>query len=71
MDMLYIILHVEGRDIEQRKESRELRTENNQGLVEYALILVLEGVVVIAVLLTLGPIIGNVFTKINSSLVAQ
>ena len=71
MDMLYIILHVEGRDIEQRKESRELRTENNQGLVEYALSLVLEGVVVIAVLLTLGPTIGNVFTKINSSLVAQ
>ena len=44
--------------------------EKGQGLVEYALILVLVAVVVIAVLLILGPIIGNVFTKINSQLVA-
>jgi pilus assembly protein Flp/PilA len=43
--------------------------ERGQGLVEYALILVLVSVVVIAVLLILGPIIGNVFTKINSDLV--
>ena len=42
--------------------------ERGQGLVEYALILVLVAVVVIAVLLILGPVIGNVFTKINSSL---
>jgi pilus assembly protein Flp/PilA len=42
--------------------------EKGQGLVEYALILVLVAVVVIAVLLLLGPIIGNVFTKSNSSL---
>ena len=45
--------------------------EKGQGLVEYALILVLVAVVVIAVLLILGPIIGNVFTKINSSLIHQ
>ncbi len=44
--------------------------ERGQGLVEYALILVLVAVVVIAVLLILGPIIGNVFTKINSGLQA-
>jgi pilus assembly protein Flp/PilA len=43
--------------------------EKGQGLVEYALILVLVAIVVIAVLLILGPIIGNVFTKINSSLI--
>ena len=43
--------------------------ERAQGLVEYALILVLVAVVVIAVLLVLGPIIGNIFTSINSSLV--
>lgn len=42
--------------------------EKGQGLVEYALILVLVAVVVIAVLMILGPIIGNVFTKINSTL---
>jgi pilus assembly protein Flp/PilA len=43
--------------------------ERGQGLVEYALILVLVAVVVIAVLMILGPVIGNVFTKINSQLV--
>ena len=42
--------------------------EKGQGLVEYALILVLVAVVVIAVLLILGPIIGNLFKKINSSI---
>lgn len=42
--------------------------EKGQGLVEYALIIVLVAVVVIAALTVLGPIIGNVFTKINSSL---
>ena len=42
--------------------------EKGQGLVEYALILVLVAVVVIAVLTLLGPIVGNVFTKINSAM---
>lgn len=42
--------------------------EKGQGLVEYALILVLVAVVVIAVLTVLGPLIGNVFTKVNQEL---
>lgn len=42
--------------------------EKGQGLVEYALILVLVAIVVIAALMVLGPIIGNVFSDINSSL---
>jgi pilus assembly protein Flp/PilA len=42
--------------------------EKGQGLVEYALILVLVAIVVIASLMILGPIIGNVFSKLNSSL---
>jgi pilus assembly protein Flp/PilA len=42
--------------------------ERGQGLIEYALILVLVAVVVIAVLLILGPVIGNVFTRLNSQL---
>jgi pilus assembly protein Flp/PilA len=42
--------------------------EKGQGLVEYALILVLVAIVVIAALTILGPIIGNVFSSINSSL---
>lgn len=42
--------------------------EKGQGLVEYALILVLVAIVVIAALMILGPIIGNVFSDINNSL---
>ena len=42
--------------------------QKGQGLVEYALILVLVAIVVIAALAILGPIIGNVFSEINSSL---
>jgi pilus assembly protein Flp/PilA len=42
--------------------------EKGQGLVEYAMILVLVAIVVIAALMILGPIIGNTFSKINSSL---
>jgi pilus assembly protein Flp/PilA len=42
--------------------------EKGQGLVEYALILVLVAIVVIAVLMLLGPIIGGVFSTINDSL---
>ncbi len=38
--------------------------ERGQGLVEYALILVLVSVVVIAILTLLGPAIGNVFSQI-------
>lgn len=42
--------------------------ERGQGLVEYALILVLIAIVVIAVLMLLGPVIGNAFSTINASL---
>ena len=42
--------------------------ESGQGLVEYALILTLVALVVIAVLMILGPRIGNVFSSINKSL---
>jgi pilus assembly protein Flp/PilA len=42
--------------------------EKGQGLVEYALILVLVAIVVIAALMILGPIIGNTFSTINGSL---
>ena len=42
--------------------------ERGQGLVEYALILVLVAIVVIAALMVLGPVVGNMFSKINSSL---
>lgn len=42
--------------------------ERGQGLVEYALILVLVAIVVIAALMVLGPVIGNSFSTINNSL---
>ncbi len=42
--------------------------EEGQGLVEYALILVLVALVVIAALILLGGRIGNVFGTVNSSL---
>lgn len=44
--------------------------EKGQGLVEYALILVLVVVVVFAVLMILGPVVGNVFSTVNESLSA-
>jgi len=40
------------------------KSRSGQGLVEYALILVLIAVVVIAILVLLGPQIGNVFSNI-------
>jgi Flp pilus assembly pilin Flp len=42
--------------------------ERGQGLVEYAFIILLVVILVIAVLLILGPIVGNMFTKVNSNL---
>ena len=39
-----------------------------QGLVEYALILMLVAVVVIVILALLGPAIGNVFSNVVSQI---
>lgn len=44
------------------------KSEAGQGLVEYAITLVLVGVVVTAVLLLLGPAVGNVFSKVACNL---
>lgn len=44
------------------------RDKKGQGMVEYALILVLIAVVVIAALTVMGPLISNVFSTINASL---
>jgi pilus assembly protein Flp/PilA len=45
-----------------------VRREEGQGLVEYALIIFLVAIVVIAILLLLGPQIGSVFSSIYSAL---
>ena len=42
--------------------------EHGQGLVEYSFLLILVAMVVIAVLLILGPIIGNVFSDLGNRL---
>jgi pilus assembly protein Flp/PilA len=42
--------------------------EKGQGLIEYALILVLIAVVVIVILKIVGPQIGGVFSRISSSM---
>ena len=39
-----------------------------QGLVEYALIIALIAIVVIAILILLGPAIGSVFSQIQQNL---
>jgi pilus assembly protein Flp/PilA len=45
-----------------------LPREEGQGLVEYALILVLVAIVVIAILLLVGPAVGNVFSVIVNAI---
>jgi pilus assembly protein Flp/PilA len=42
--------------------------EEGQGLVEYALILVLVAVVVIVILALLGPAIGNIFSNLVTNI---
>jgi pilus assembly protein Flp/PilA len=44
------------------------RSEDGQGMVEYALILVLIAIVVIVILTTLGKQVNNVFSNISNGL---
>jgi Flp pilus assembly pilin Flp len=44
------------------------RKEVGQGLVEYALVLTLVSIVVIATLILLGPTVGNVFSQVSAAL---
>lgn len=50
------------------KSAQDGRRTRGQGLVEYALIIALIAIVVIAALLLLGPRIASVFNNISSSL---
>ena len=43
--------------------------QTGQGLVEYALLLVLVSIVVLVILTLLGPGIGNVFSRVTSDLI--
>lgn len=44
------------------------KKESGQGMVEYALILVLVAVVVIAALTVMGPLVSDVFSTVNLAL---
>ncbi len=44
------------------------RSQRGQGMVEYALILVLVSIVVIVILLTMGNQINNVFSNVVAAL---
>jgi pilus assembly protein Flp/PilA len=43
-------------------------TEKGQGMVEYAFIILLVAIVVIAAVTILGPLVGNMFSSVNSKL---
>lgn len=43
---------------------RNMQKQRGQGLVEYALILVLVAIIVIGILTLLGPQIGNIFSRL-------
>jgi pilus assembly protein Flp/PilA len=58
------VLRNENRRNEMSAKTFIAKREKGQGLVEYALILVLVAVVVIVVLGLLGPTIGNVFSNV-------
>jgi pilus assembly protein Flp/PilA len=65
------VLVTKNRQNHHRKELIQMLytpKEKGQGLVEYALILVLVAVVVIVILALLGPAIGNVFSNIVSNI---
>jgi len=68
LSIMNVLLVIEAHSRERRKAMLFAPKEKGQGLVEYALILVLVAIVVIAVLMLLGPIIGGVFSTINDSL---
>jgi pilus assembly protein Flp/PilA len=50
------------------KENRRGAGQSGQGMVEYALILVLVSIVVIVILLTMGNQIQNVFSNVVAAL---
>jgi pilus assembly protein Flp/PilA len=60
-----IFIQIQGKEVIQMLF---LPREEGQGLVEYALILVLIAIVVIAILLLVGPAVGNVFSTIVNAI---
>jgi pilus assembly protein Flp/PilA len=60
----YSLSRIAKMELSRRRQS----LQSGQGLVEYALVLVMVALVVIAVLTVLGPQVGNVFCNVTGSL---
>jgi pilus assembly protein Flp/PilA len=58
----------EGEDMPERERTHALRHQRGQGLVEYALLILFMAIAVFAILASLGPAIGNIFSNIKPSL---
>lgn len=57
-----------GASLARRLGQRMMIVSTGQGLVEYALLLVMVALIVLAVLMVLGPQIANVFSRLTSEL---
>jgi pilus assembly protein Flp/PilA len=66
----YNVVNFVGKNLIKRRYKSMLFApkEKGQGLVEYALILVLVAIVVIVILALLGPAIGDVFSQIMTAI---
>ncbi len=56
--------------VEWLRNLRLVQQEEGQGLVEYALILILVAIAVVIALTLLGPTLGNIYNDIVSSIPA-
>jgi pilus assembly protein Flp/PilA len=61
-------LYLRLRELTERAQERITNREEGQGMVEYALILVLIAVVVIVILTVVGRQVNNVFSNISNGL---
>ena len=61
-------LPIQPKEVDGMESNQLDRRQNGQGMVEYALILVLVSIVVIVILLTMGNQILNVFSNVVAAL---
>jgi pilus assembly protein Flp/PilA len=61
-------LYVRMQELAARAKDRVVNREEGQGMVEYALILVLIAVVVIIILSVVGKQVNNVFSNVSNGL---
>jgi pilus assembly protein Flp/PilA len=52
----------------ERERTHALRHQRGQGLVEYSLLILFMAIAVFAILILLGPAIGNIFSNIVPAL---